>query len=1228
MTDKNKLQTLINQFSGGDLRANSIALFKELGYQSPRTFNKPVAEILRGFDHEKALCSEWINAPFLFQLAEDNLSNIQSLLTEIDGTIIESYMFVAIELKQSYYSRSDLVKITRELNKSPQPVLILFKHGETLTLSVIHRRLHKRDDSKDVLEKVTLLKDIRIANPHRAHLDILESLAFDNLKTDKKSLPKNFVELHQAWQKILSITPLNTLFYSELAFAFTKLVGGERKIGSKTISEVGVLKLPSVIDETVKKEFAVRLIGRLLFCWFLKKKNLIPENLLSFDSIQNYPRDYDYYHSVLEPLFFEVLNKKSDDRFDVYKSGDWQKIPFLNGGLFEAHFEDFYQRNDLGISDYLNTLIVPDDWFSSLFKLLEDYHFTIQENTPLEIEISIDPEMLGLVFENLLAEINDETGKEARKSTGSFYTPREIVDYMVDESLRAYFKSKFENTNATNLLGDHDLVGLSRKKDLLERLNKLLDFDGVIPEFSLDEKKGLIRAINTCKILDPACGSGAFPIGILHKLVLILRHIDPSANLWLEQILAKTPDPQLRQLMRQKLEGDKDSLDYIRKLGVIRDCIHGVDIQAIATEITKLRCFLSLIVDEKVDPLNEDNQGVIPLPSLEFKFVCANTLISLFNKGTTNLFEDKNSIEELKNLRDDYLTSYGERKKEIKNEFEKLQTQMLSSTGSETLNLATWQPFKNKPCLWFDAELMFGIQNGFDIVIGNPPYLRVQGLDEKDKKEYAKRFQSATGAYDLYVLFTEKGLELLNSKGILNFIQPDKWVNASLGKGLRKITANHIAKLISFKHHQVFNASTYSSLLWITKEKQQQMLYAELDRDLPDNNDLNNWLRNLNADDFTANNNENLSEEAWVFTKPEASKILKKLAKQSRKVKDVFEKIFQGIATSKDDVYFLENCREEGDFIVGYSKSSDEEVKIEKGILKPLLKGDNVHRWENLKLENYVIFPYHVESKEYQNEVSLMPEKFIVDNFELGLRYLKNNENSLRMREKGNFDNEQWYQFSRNQGIRFEGKPKLLCRDICQKSQFTFDEAGSFYTTTTVYGYIKYPHIKEDYKFFLAILNSSITWYFMQNTSAVLSGGYYRYMPRYIAELPIPKIPADQQKPLVQLVDYILFIKKQPFYTSTDLNFAEERLMSNFFENLIDALVYELYFPEELHEAKKQFMSLVVQENLPDLDSIEGDKVGALKQIVRRLTDKNHPLYNNLFFLDSVPVVRIIEGKA
>ncbi|MCF8005916.1 MAG: hypothetical protein K9K84_00775, partial [Methylovulum sp.] len=214
MTNKNTLQTLIKHFASGDLKANALALFKELGYQSPRTLNKPINEILSAFNPEKALFSEWLNAPFLFQLAQDNLSNIQSLLTDVDGTIIESYLFVAIELEKPDYSRTQLVTITRELNKSSQPVLILFKHGNTLTLSVIHRRLHKRDDSRDVLEKVTLLKDIRINEPHRAHLDILAELAFAKLNLKANA---SFVDLHNAWQTVLDTKTLNKQFYKEIS---------------------------------------------------------------------------------------------------------------------------------------------------------------------------------------------------------------------------------------------------------------------------------------------------------------------------------------------------------------------------------------------------------------------------------------------------------------------------------------------------------------------------------------------------------------------------------------------------------------------------------------------------------------------------------------------------------------------------------------------------------------------------------------------------------------------------------------------------------------------------------------------------------------------------------------------------------------------------------------------------------------------------------------------------
>lgn len=197
-------------------------------------------------------------------------------------------------------------------------------------------------------------------------------------------------------------------------------------------------------------------------------------------------------------------------------------------------------------------------------------------------------------------------------------------------------------------------------------------------------------------------------------------------------------------------------------------------------------------------------------------------------------------------------------------------------------------------------------------------------------------------------------------------------------------------------------------------------------------------------------------------------------------------------------------------------------------------------------------------------------------------------------------------------------REKIVYREISDAMNATYLDQWIFCNNKT------YIVTGENLKYLLSIFNSTLFNNVILKSSNITGGKG----EGFLSQIPIPKIPESEQQPFIKLVDYILFIKKQPFYTSTDLDFAEERLMSNFFENLIDALVYELYFPEELHEAQKKFMSLVIQENFPDLDAIEGDKVGALKQIVRRLTDKNHPLYNNLFFLDSVPVVRIIEGKA
>ena len=305
MTDKNTLQTLINQFVRGDLRTNALNFFTSLGYASSRMQNKTVTEIF-GYRHD-----EMSNSAFLFQLAADNLDGVQALPEPVDNTIMESYMFVAIELKQPHYSRSDLVKITRELNKSQQPILILFKYGNALTLSVIHRRLNKNDDSKDVLEKVTLIKDIRLENTHRAHLDILGDLAFSNLKPK----PTNFVELHNAWQGVLNTKTLNKQFYEKL-FDWYLFALSEVKF-PQICAEADL-----VADEQHQSESLIRLLTRLLFVWFMKEKGLIDAKLFDQTELKSTLKNFTgensndtiFYKAILQNLFFATLNMPIEQR--------------------------------------------------------------------------------------------------------------------------------------------------------------------------------------------------------------------------------------------------------------------------------------------------------------------------------------------------------------------------------------------------------------------------------------------------------------------------------------------------------------------------------------------------------------------------------------------------------------------------------------------------------------------------------------------------------------------------------------------------------------------------------------------------------------------------------------------------------------------------------------------------------------------------------------------------
>ncbi len=452
---------------------------------------------------------------------------------------------------------------------------------------------------------------------------------------------------------------------------------------------------------------------------------------------------------------------------------------------------------------------------------------------------------------------------------------------------------------------------------------------------------------------------------------------------------------------------------------------------------------------------------------------------------------------------------------------------------------------------------------GFDIVIGNPPYLRIQGIRAVNPAfadELTDKYHSATGAFDLYALFVERGLQIISSTGIVNFIMPVKWTNAAFGKGLRSLLADKVSKIINFGAYQVFNASTYTALQWFMPQCD-GFSYYELDRDLNTNQEVGEYLFSLNDDKASKINRSKLGDKPWTLTVGKNAEIIKLIEQHPRCMGDIFDKIFQGLATSKDDVYFLYDCICDEASISGLSKQLNRTVTIERGLVKPLLKGEDVHRYDNIVTDRFVIFPYKLED----GKAILYTEEELSKHYPNGYAYLKECEDVLRNREKGRFNIDgEWFQYGRKQGIMYAEKTKLVAPDISLGGNFAYDEKGVFYQTTTIYGYIKKEHISESYKFWMGLLNSRLFWWYLTNTGTTLANGFFRFKPDYIKPFPVPeRIPTEVISVVETLVDYVLYIKSENNPIS---DLVSNKFISDNFERIIDGCIYELYFTEHMKD--------------------------------------------------------------
>lgn len=927
-----------------------------------------------------------------------------------------------------------------------------------------------------------------------------------------------------------SVEPLNKEFYKNIQDAFYKLVGGSLGTGKSKKEFDSTLKLPGHPANTNKKmyqEFAVRLIGRTIFVWFLKNKvsqngkPLIPSNWLTS---QNVASNKGFYREYLEPLFFEILNKWQKDRIPNLPDGH-EDIPFLNGGLFEAEVEDFYDLNpSTGRNKNINTLVVPDEWIENLFKTLEQFNFTIDENTLNDKEVSIDPEMLGTIFENLLAEIDPDTEKSARNSTGSFYTPREIVDYMVTESLVNYLLSK---TNS-----DED------------NIRKLFSEDENTDD--IDNQDELIEGLHQLKMLDPACGSGAFPMGVLQKMIHALEKLDPNGKKWIAKKVNQIPDADLRNMIKRKFESE--NFDFSRKMGVIQNSIYGVDIQPIATEISRLRCFLTIIVEERIDDTAK-NRGIDPLPNLDFKFVTANSLKAL-PQYDMNLFGQEDLINELSKLRDEYFACNGDYKKELKRKFIELQSHLAHknmqshskakktmSTDSQEYLLSNWKPFENICSEWFDPKWMFGLGSGFDIIIGNPPYFQLSKTVPDQQLKFADLYKNdgyetfeRTG--DIYALFYERGIKLLKENGLLCYITSNKWMRAGYGKSLRKfMSSKNPLKLIDMGPGVFTSATVDTNILLIRNNKTSKhelQAYTLKTKEEAQN------LFNLDYINVTK-----LSHDIWLIINHLELKLKNKIEKVGTILSEWDILIKRGITTGHNEAFIINGTIKDR-LIAEDVKNSD--------VIKPLVMGKEVGRYTSKFNEKWLIFiPWHfpLHNNPSINGASLDAEGEFKKQYPSLYRHLLVYKKELSARNKSETGiRYEWYCLQRCAASYYEEfeKEKIIYQELTQGSKFSIEPVSNLFVSNSAYILTA-----KNIYFFLPLLNSKfVEWYFKNMITIGMGKTGIRWLKQYMDLLPIPKISEAEQKPFEDLAKRIIASKEQGKDTQE-------------LEDEVDLRVYKLY---------------------------------------------------------------------
>jgi|LQYC01.1.fsa_nt_gi adenine-specific DNA-methyltransferase len=899
-------------------------------------------------------------------------------------------------------------------------------------------------------------------------------------KFSANGLFQEFKEPSGLWKAVweaFDISIVNKKFYAEIKEVFDAL------------TKEYLPKCKGVLtNDQDRVQFAIRLIGRIIFCWFLKRKSIVADDVMSSRAVQT---QQNYYRDLLEPLFFDVFNTPQNERRKDLPALI-KNYPFLNGGLFEPQSHD-YKGNW--------ALTIPNDWFMNFFRnTLERYNFTVDENTAASSEIAIDPEMLGRIFENLLAEQNPETGESARKATGSYYTPREIVDFMVEESLIAYLKTSY-------IPSPHP--GEGKGEGEFDPFIEDFIHTGTLLDALKPHSKELLDKLSAIKVLDPACGSGAFPISMLQKLVGLKQQLDPKTS------------------------------PYDLKLKTIENSIYGVDIQPMATELSRLRCWLSLIVDE--DPKN-----IKPLPNLDFKFVTANSLIDLgydefLHKFQTGKIESlflmnfKKDLDALKAVRQQYFESslHQREKDKLKKEFNTISSELFKMSlelikqrllDTDFANrIIGWDPFDDsKPAPFFNKSWMFGIEDGFDVVMGNPPYVSIANLPKETNDVLSKQnYETYSKGADIYCLFYEKGLNLSRTNGILSYISSNRFCFTNYGVGLRRyLSQKNILELINFNEINVFESANVGSIVTFiqnNKSSDKQIVVNEV------KGELNPFIISSGCKKI---DRSFYRENQWSFDENSSQSLKQKIENKGvpfHKWRGIT--INRGITTGANNIFIIDEFKR-NELIKEDSKSKD--------ILVPVLRGANIKRYSISKPDQYLVFT---------------STGIRIQDYPAVYKYLTKHRAELEEVYEAKHGQKKWYELRKCTYYDNFSMKKLVWTRLSNQNAFSISVNGEFTVDSSSFA------VGDDIEYLSAVLNSKIVLFYFKLGSVIWGKDGIKWFGKYFDNIPIPDVPPEKKKPIVLLVNQIFTAKKK------DPNADTSAL-----ETEIDRLVYALYnlTPEEI----------------------------------------------------------------